>query len=378
MSVDIRPTTTSSDLRRFIDLPWDLYRNDPYWVAPLRSDEAKKFDRDQNPFFNHAEAQFFVAYDGNRPVGRICAHVDHLHNEFHEEQTGLFGFFESVERPEVAAGLFEAAADWLRQRDMHRIRGPFGYNTNGESGLLIAGFNDPPAVMMPYNPEYYADYIERNGFRKAKDLVAYLIRLEAEAFQSAMASLIPRVEKLSQRAQEDGYTARRVNLKDFDAEVARLREIYNEAWEANWGFVPLTEREFRDMAHDLKQVVDPDLGVVIERGDEPVAFGLALPDFNQALQPINGRLFPFGLFKLLWHKRKIDRMRLMTLGIKAQHRGRGVDALLYLRMIRSIMASSYERCECSWVLEDNRKMQQTMERAKADIYKRYRIYERAL
>lgn len=378
MSLNIHPVETSTDLRRFIDLPWALYRDDPNWVAPLRSDEVNKFHRQRNPFFDHADARFFLALDGDRPVGRISAHVDHLHNEFHDERTGFFGFFETIQRPDVAEALLTTAADWLDGQGMDLIRGPFAFNTNGESGLLVQGFDTPPALMMPYNPTYYADYVEANGFAKAKDLVAYLVQLDREPFLSTMDTLVPRLENVSQRALDDGYTARRVNLKDFDGEVARLQEIYNEAWEANWGFVPLTERELRAQAHELKRIVDPDLGIMIERGEEPVAFGLALPDFNQALKPVNGRLFPFGLFKLLWHMRKIDGMRIMTLGIKADHRVRGVDALLFLRMIRAAMASPYAWCEGSWVLEDNHKMHQTMERVTGEIYKRYRVYERPL
>ncbi len=378
MSVDIHPVTTQSDLSRFVDLPWRIYRDDPCWVAPLRSDEAKKFDRQRNPFFDHADAAFLLALDGDRPVGRISAHIDRLYNQFHDTQTGFFGFFETAERPDVADALFGAAMEWLREQGMTHVMGPFDYNTNGESGLLVDGFGSPPALMMPYNPPYYAELIERNGFAKAKDLVAYLVQLDGETFLTEMASLVPRLEKVSQRALDDGYTARPINLKDFHGEVARLREIYNEAWEANWGFVPLTEREFEEMARELKRVVNPDLGVLIEFGDEPVAFGMALPDFNQARQPVNGRLFPFGLLKLLWHLRRIDGMRMMTLGIKAQHRVRGVDALLYLHMIRSAMASPYKWCECSWILEDNSKMRQTMERITGHLYKRYRVYERPL
>ena len=378
MSIQIHPVSTPTDVRRFIDLPWHIYRDDPLWVAPLRSDEAKQFDRERNPFFEHAEAQFLLAYQGDRPVGRISAHIDQLHNEFHGEDTGFFGFFEAIQDPAVADALLEGAGDWLRDQGMRVMRGPFGYNTNGQSGLLIEGFDDQPALMMPYNPAYYADHIERNGFTKAKDLVAYIVHLAGDEFRSAMDALVPRMEKVSQRALDDGYTTRRVNLKDFNAEVERLRAIYNEAWEANWGFVPLTDREFEAQAHELKRVVDPDLGVMIELGDEPVAFGLALPDFNQALKPINGRLFPFGLFKLLWHMRRIDRMRMITLGIKAQHRVRGVDALLYLHMIRAAMGSPYRWCECSWILEDNHKMHQTMARVMGRVYKRYRVYERPL
>lgn len=378
MAVDIRPVSTPTDRRRFIDLPWTLYRDDPHWVAPLRSEEVKKLDPERNPFFEHADVQLLLAVDNGRPVGRISAHIDHLHNEFHDERTGFFGFFETVECADVADALLETACEWLRDQGMNAVRGPFQFNTNGESGLLVEGLNRQPTLMMPYNPAHYADHIERNGFQKAKDLLAFLVQLDGERFLAAMESLIPRLERISQRALDDGYTTRRVNLKDFDAEVARLREIYNEAWEANWGFVPLTENEFEAQAHELKRVVDPSLGVMIELGDEPVAFGLALPDFNQALKPTNGRLFPFGFIKLLWHMRKIDGMRMITLGIKGQHRVRGVDALLYLHMIRAAMASPFSWCECSWILEDNHKMRQTMDHVTGELYKRYRVYERSL
>lgn len=378
MNVHVTPVQNGRQLRRFIRLPWGLHRDDPHWVAPLFVDERKRFDLDRNPFFEHAEARFLLALRGREPVGRLSAHIDHLHNEFHAEQTGFFGFFESVDDPQVAEALFDDACGWLHAKDMEQVRGPFNFNTNGESGLLIHGFDDPPALMMPYNPPHYPGLIERCGFRKAKDLLAYVVRLD-DAFRAQMRDLLPRLEHISERARGQGYTARPLDLNDFAGEVTRLREIYNEAWEYNWGFVPLTEKEFEMQARELKKIVVPELSVMIERDDEPVGFGLTLPDFNQALKGANGRLFPWGFVKLLWRARTIDALRTLTLGVKKRHRARGVDALLYLELLRAgLSLPQYTRCECSWVLEDNHRMRQAIERFRGEVTKIYRVYERTL
>jgi hypothetical protein len=232
--------------------------------------------------------------------------------------------------------------------------------------------------MMPYNPPYYAQLIENCGYAKVKDLLAFTITID-EKFRERIKELEPRLEAISRRARRQGFSARPVDLKDFDGEVRRLLEIYNEAWEHNWGFVPLTEREFIAQARELKRILVPELAVIVERGKEPVAFGLALPDFNQALHALNGRLLPFGLCKLLWRARRIDGLRLLTLGIKRAYRVRGVDALLYLELLRAgLSLPQYKRCECSWVLEDNHLMIRAFALVEGEVTKVYRVYEKPL
>ncbi len=378
MSIEVISVKGKGELRQFIHLPWQLYRQDPHWVAPLLLEEKKRFNPAKNPFFEHADVQLFLALQNGRAVGRISAQVDHLHNEFHHERTGLFGCFEAVNDGAVAKALLEAAERWLWTRGMERVRGPFSFNSNGESGLLVQGFDSPPALLMPYNPPYYEKLIERCGLVKAKDLWAYTIIIDDE-FRRRMKELEPRLESISLRARRQGFTVRNVNLKDFYGELKRIMEIYNEAWERNWGFVPLTEREFLAQAQQLKQIVVPDLAKIVELGAEPVGFGLALPDFNQALQALKGRLFPLGILKLLRNARRIDGLRLITLGVKRPYRKRGIDALLYLEMLRAGLAlTQYKRCECSWVLEDNHPMNRALELIGGKVTKIYRVYEKSL
>ncbi len=380
ISVNVRiiPVQSPNELRQFIHLPWQLYREDPRWVAPLLMEEKKRFDPSRNPFFEHAEVQLFLALHEGKPVGRISAHIDRLHNEFHGESTGFFGFFEVAPQREVAETLLGAAEDWLKARGMMQIRGPFSFNSNGESGLLIEGFHCQPALMMPYNPPHYAELIEGCGFAKAKDLWAYTLLLDDE-FRRRIKELEPRLESISQRARRLGVTIRNADLRDFHGELRRLMEIYNEAWERNWGFVPLTEKEFMAQAEQLKQIVVPQLAKIVELGTEPIGFGLALPDFNQALRAIKGRLLPFGIMKLLWNAQRIDGLRVITLGIKRQYRKRGVDALLYLEMLRAgLSLPRYKTCECSWVLEDNHPMNRALELIGGNVTKVYRVYEKSL
>lgn len=378
MGIEVVPAEDEAGRRQFIRLPWRIYRDDPHWVPPLLRDEAKRLDPEKNPLFDHADVKLYLAREDGEPVGRISAHIDHLHNEFHGERTGLFGFFECAENQRAARALLDRSSEWLRGQGMERIRGPFNFNTNGESGMLIQGLATQPTLLMPYNPGYYPQLMEACGLSKAKDLHAYEIHMD-EAFRAHVAQMEPKLEKISRRAREQGYTVRPVNLRDFDAEVDRLMEVYNEAWERNWGFVPLTEREFKAESEELKRILVPELAVFVEHGEEPAGFGLAVPDFNQALKPLNGRLFPLGIFKLLWHTRKIDGLRLLILGIKRKHRVRGVDALLYLTMVRAgLSMRRFRWCECSWVLEDNHRMISFMKRIRAQLTKVYRVYEREL
>ena len=376
-AIEIVPVASQAELQQFIRLPWQLYRSDPNWVAPLLLDEKHRFDPAHNPFYQHAQVQLFLARRNSKAVGRISAHIDHNHNEYHHEKTAFFGFFETIPDESVARTLLAAASDWAGARDMKILRGPFNFNTNGESGLLIDGFS-MPCVMMPYNPRNYAQLIEAQGFAKAKDLLAYLIHIDKE-FGMRSEKLIVRLRSLAERAKRRGFTVRNVNLNDFKAEVARLREIYNAAWERNWGFIPMTEAEFTTQAKDLKQIVVPSLAKIVELGSEPVGFGLVLPDVYQILKPLKGRLMPFGLFRLLWGRRRVDGLRFITLGVKRAYRLRGVDALLYLGLMEETLAlKKYRYCELSWLLEDNHPIINACEAVGGQRYKTYRIYEKQL
>jgi len=374
-------------LREFIRLPWRIYRGDPYWVPPLLIDVEKLLDRKRHPFHRHAEVEYFVArraataranqvpgsHSGGRPgevIGRIAAIVNHEHNRVHQEQTGFFGFFESIDDHRVTAALLNAAASWLRERGMERMRGPANFSSNEEWGLLIDGFDSSPMVMMTYNPRYYADHLERCGLAKAKDVVAYSL---------GVANLPERLMATLRRIHlQSKVTVRKLNMKRFDAEVGIVRTLYNQAWERNWGFVPMTEAEIDHMARELKPVVDPDLVLFAEVEGKPIGFALALPNAYQALRRANGRLLPFGLIRILLESRRIRHLRVLTLGVLPQYRNLGADALLYLGLCDSAAAKGYVGSELSWILEDNLLMRRAIERFGARVYKSYRLYERPL
>ena len=366
--IDVTSVQSPADLKAFISLPWTIYRNDPHWVPPLRSDIKKRLDKSRYPFFDHAEVEFLVARREERVVGRIVAIKNDAYIDFHGEQTGFFGFFESIKDQEVAAALFSHAAQWLREHKLEVMRGPVNYSTNDDCGLLVEGFDSPPVILMSYNPPYYVNLIEGFGFKKAKDLLAYEITDEVQVPER----LERTVQWIKKRKK---ITIRPLVKKQIHQEIQRVKEIYNSAWEKNWGFVPMTDREIDYMAQELLQIIDPDLLLFAEIEEEPVAFVLALPDFYVALKHTNGRLFPLGLLKLLWHKRKIDTARVLAFGIKKEYREQGIDALMYYEAYKIGVAKGYRRGEMSWILEDNTLMNRAAENMGATLYKRYRIYD---
>lgn len=358
----------------FLRLPYRIYEGDPNWVAPLLRDVKAMFDRDKHPFHEHSDVEPFVAYRDGRAVGRIVAVHNRNHVAFHEEPVGFFGFFECEDRQETADALFARAGDWLRERGLETMRGPASFSTNEEAGLLIEGFEFSPMVMMPYNPARYVDLIQNAGFSEAKTLVAlYLMSPEG-----APASLEKRANWLKRRLK---ITIRHIRMNEFEAELGRVREIYNMAWEKNWGFVPMTEAEIEHMAKELKPVLKHDPEQVILAEDEDgrtVGFALWLKDYNQALIHARGRLFPIGLLKILWYSRKIDRARVMTLGLIPEYRNKGIDTLFYMTCFRTANAKGIFGGEASWVLEDNLPMLKPLLQMGARVYKRYRLYDRPL
>jgi ribosomal protein S18 acetylase RimI-like enzyme len=359
--------------RDFVRLPHRLYAGTEQWVAPLTRDVKEMFDPGRHPFHLHSEVQPFVAYAGDRAVGRIAAIHNRNHVAFHEEAVGFFGFFEAENDPDVAEALFEASAAWLRERDLETMRGPTSFSTNEEAGLLVEGFEHPPVVMMPYNPAFYAELVEGAGFEKAKDLIAYRLGTSIPP-----ESLVRREKKLSERL---GVRTRTLRMDDFEAELKRVRDLYNRAWEKNWGFVPMTDPEIEHMARQLKPLVARQPEQVIfaenEAGDT-IGFTLWLFDYNRALRHAKGRLFPFGILKVLRHMRGIDFCRVLTLGLVPEARGLGIDNLLIMALFRHGRASGIMGGEFSWILEDNVAMRKPLERIGSEIYKRYRIYDRPL
>jgi len=371
-SIEIVTVDNKSLLREFVRLPWKIYKSDKFWVPPLIVDQKKLFDKSKHPFFLHSSADFFLARRSGEFVGRIAAILNNNHNKFHSEKTGFFGFFESVNDREVSAALFSAATEWARQKGMQTLRGPMNYSTNETCGLLVEGFDSSPYVMMTYNPRYYVELVENANFNKVMDLYAW--------YMSKEIGLNPKIVRVGEKImKEHGLVLRQINMKDFWREVELIKRIYNDAWTANWGFVPMTDAEFDHLAKDLKPVVDPRLVIIAEKAGEPVGFSLALPDINRALIKTNGRLLPFGLLKILYHARKIRSVRVITLGVvRKLQTVSGIGAALYMETYRRGIAAGYVDGEFSWTLENNIPINRGMELLGAKIYKRYRIYEKAI
>jgi GNAT superfamily N-acetyltransferase len=369
-SAQIAPVRGRSDLEAFVALPYDMHRRLPGWTPMLRRDVRATLDPARNPFFDHAERELFLARRAGRVVGRIAAIHDRLHNETHGDRVGIFGFFESVEDPEAAGALFDAAAAWLRARRRDVLRGPLNPSINDEAGLLVDGFDTPSVLMMPHNPRYYPALVEGAGFRKAKDLLA---------FQSTGTELPPRlVAATDVVSKRYGVTCRRIDMKRFPEEVAVIQKVFNTGWQGNWGAVPLTDPEVEHLAAQLKPLVVPDVVLFAEREGCPIGFGAAVPDLNIALRANpSGRLFP-GILNVLWASRGITRLRVLLLGLVPEWQGRGVDALLYRHIWENGRARGYDWAEAGWILEDNHAMVNGLTRMGFEVYKTYRVYERPI
>ncbi|HKD19151.1 MAG TPA: N-acetyltransferase, partial [Thermoanaerobaculia bacterium] len=353
-----------------------LYAADPHWVAPLRDDLAKVF-KDENPFFRHGELQLFVARRDGKDVGRIAAILDRNHNDFHGEKASFFGYFESENDPAVAKVLLEAAAVWGRERKMTVMRGPTNPTLNDEAGLLVDGFDSSPVLMMTYNPKSYIALIEGQGFRKAKDLLAYWFPLE----EKPLARLSRVADRFRKRASD--IVVRNVTKGSLEKDLVKIREVYNEAWEKNWGFVPMTPEEMDFMAKRMKPLLVPELLWLGEARKpdgtlEPIAFMLMLPDYNVAMKPLKGRLLPFGWLKFLLGTKKIKTVRVLTLGIKIPYRMSGIQAIMMADSLRFLLSKGYTGAEVSWLLEDNELVIGSVRLWGGQLYKTYRIYEKAL
>jgi GNAT superfamily N-acetyltransferase len=373
-TIDVRPVRASGDRRRFIDLPYRVYRGDSHWIAPLRLAQKDILNTKRHPFYKTSDVELFLARRDGRVVGRTMAILNRAHNEFHSERAGFFGFFEVENDKRVAAALLDAARDWVREAGATVLRGPMNPSTNYECGLLVEGFDLDPMVMMTYNPPYYAELLEGYGMTKAMDLYAYDIGADYFNHSNKLQRVAERLRKKS------NISVRPVNLKEFRNEVGIIRQIYNNAWSRNWGFVPMSEEEFDHLAKDLKQIVDPRVVLIAEQktdGGKPraVGFMLAVPDINYALKKINGRLLPLGLLKLLWHSRKIGSIRVITMGGLLEFQNLGLGSILLDEIYRRGPAAGFTTGEMSWVLENNVMMNRAAELIGGRRSKTYRIYE---
>jgi len=370
-AVQVRPVAGKGELNTFIKLPWRIYRNEPRWVAPLLFDRKRFLDRKRNPFFKHAEVELFLAWRGETPVGRISAQIDRNFNEFQHHEWGMFGFFECENDPEAAQALLSTAEAWLRERGRDRMVGPMDFTTNDECGILIDGYDLPPTILTNWHHPYYPGLIEGAGLTKTMDLYMWTLDVADRA------SVHPAIWRVAADVERKyGITVRNMRKKDMEAEIGRFLEVYNAAWERNWGFVPLTEEEVRHYAQDLKQILDENWAFIAEKDGEPVAAALTLPDYNQVFKHLNGRLLPFGWAKFLWYKRKIDRVRVFALGAKPEYQHTGVGAKLYELHWDAGERTGQGRGETGWTLETNKPMNRAMERMGGKVIRTYRVYEK--
>ncbi|MBD3903308.1 hypothetical protein NAL32_02670 [Chryseobacterium sp. Ch-15] len=370
--ITITEVKNSKDLKTFIDFPHELYKYDPNYVPALYL--AEKDLLTKHPFHQHSKMVLFLAYDKEKVVGRIAAILNNNYNNYHKVSAGFFGFFESIDDLEVAGTLLDTAEKWLKTQNATSIIGPVCPSTNEVCGYLVEGRNEPPVVMMAYNHLYYNDLFFDLGFEKNTDLLAYVI--DVSNFKDKSVKLLG---KLTERLSTRGITIRKVSLKNFDSEIANCMTVYNEAWNENLGFVPMTDAEFAQMAKEAKMVMDTDFCLVAEHQGKIVGFTLCIPDINQIQKNMKrGRLFPFGIFKLLLGKSSIKKLRVLALGVTEDYRKLGIEAVLYGTLLQNAVKKQIVEAEASWILENNEMMNRALENIGGEVYKRYRIVEKKI
>ena len=370
-AITIRPLSGSRDTKEFIRFLWTLYGNDPVWVPPLWMDRKKLMDRKKNPFYQHADAEFFLAERGGVTVGRIAAIVNHNHNKEHNDKVGFFGFFESIDDQSVANALLDKAKEYLQARGMNTMRGPVTPSVNDEYGLLVEGFDKPAVILMPYNPPYYIKLLEGYGLTKVKDLFSYLLNQD-----KVYSEKLERVNNLVK--DRHNLVFRPLDIKHFDDEVQKLKDVYNKAWMYNWGAVQMTDAEISALAADLKPIVVPDLLIFAEKDGKTIGFGLSLPDINIALKHNKrGWLIP-GLMHLMLRKKEINLCRIIALGVLPEYLYTGAAGVLFYETAVRAKKLGYYFGDAGWILEDNEKMIRAAKTLNGEPYKRYRLYEMSI
>ncbi len=369
MSIKIIEVTDKRNFKNFVKLPLSLYKHDPFYPSPLIKDMMNHLT-DKNPFFKRAEAKFFIAYKDDKPIGRIAGIVNYAHLDFHKDDVGFFGLFECINDKKIAEALFDKVKDFLKEHNLKIMRGPMNLSTNEECGFLYEGFDTPSMLMIPYNPPYYNELAESYGMEKVKDLFCFIVDVPEK--------LPTKIDRVAQFAEKQGIKARTVKLKNLREELYAFMEVYNEAWQENWGFIPITKEEIDYMAEKLKPVAISDLVIIAEKDSEPVGFFGAIPDFNEVLRKIRGRLTPFSLIKALYFRRKIQSIRLLLFGVKKTFRFKGVESLLIREAFKGAIKHGFKKCEFSWILEDNYETINLTKVVGARRYKTLRIYEKKI
>jgi len=371
MSFTISTARDKQDLDSFLKVPYRIYRDDPNQVYPILDELKHFFDREKNPFFNHAVAEQWIARDeSGTVVGRIAAAVDKYNNDHQKEDVGFFGFYEADDNLELAHLLLDTARSWIADQGMDTMRGPGCFTSNHDwFGVQIDGLFNRPVVGMPYNPKSYQQHFEDYGLTKAKDLFAWHMESNGE--------LPPKIQRLIDKIiARPGLVIRNFDMSRFDEEASLLRTLYNESWSQNWGFIPMDDADFAYSAKDMKSMVDPAYLMIAEMDGKPIGFSVTLPDFNIATHPMQGKMYPFGWLKFLLAKRKINYARMPLMGVLPDYRKMGVDMALVYRTLQAVFEKGITSGECSWILEDNKAMNRILEGYGAQMYKTYRIYEK--
>lgn len=369
MSIKIIEVKDKKGLNDFVTFPLSLYKNNPLYASPLIKDMMEHLS-EKNPFFSKAKAKFFIAYREGKPAGRIAGIVNYAHLEFHNDSAGFFGLFECIKDGDVARALFDAVKQFLREKGLKIMRGPMNLSTNEECGFLYEGFDTPSMIMIPYNFWYYNELAESYGMKKVKDLYCFIVDVPKE--------LPSKIERIARYAEQQGIKARTVNLKNLKEELYAFMEVYNEAWRQNWGFIPITKEEIDYMAEKLKPIAIPELVIIAEKDSEPIGFFGAIPDFNEVLRRIKGRLTPLAIVKALYYRRKIESMRLLLFGVKRDFRRKGVESIMLREAFKGAVKYGFKKCEFSWILEDNYDTINLTQIVGAKRYKTLRIYEKKI
>ena len=379
-SLVIKSVETTEDRKALLSFPWTVYKDDPFWVPPIFSERMHFTDPEKNPFFQHAEAQFYMALRGEEIVGTIAVFTNHRHNEYQNENIAFFGFFEVLEDYEAAEQLFKTAEAWAKEKGHTALRGPAQWSTNDECGLLVDGFDDRPRILMTYNPSYYLDYIEKLGYKYARDLWAY--QLGVKEFMDITGE---RLDKLTTRILErKNIIIRNIDMKKYAEEVNKVKLLYNNAWSQNWGFIPMTDPEFDQLADDLHSIIDPDLVFLAEKDGKTVGFSLTLPDLNEPLRlayPKPNTPEWWTMAKLVWQwkiRRKVSWIRVFALGVIPEYRKLGIDALFYFKTAQAALKKGIKTAEMSWILDNNDLMNRPIIAMGGEVYKTYRYYEKDL
>ena len=368
MALEIRPVRRKTGLKQFITLPWRIYSHDPNWIPPLIGDQMKMLDPKRGVFYNFGEAQLFLAFDGDEPVGRISAHVNHQYEKYQNNETGFFGFFECVDDQQVANTLCECAENWLQKRHKTMVCGPFSFTLYDASGMLYQGFDSPPVILTNYNPHYYNSLLQKAGYDKAVDWYAFMVCGDLNIRSTFY--------KIRERVYKQGIKIERLDMKKLDEAVNFIGATFNQEWSENWGHVPLTAEQLDEFKNELKYVVEPELTYLAFLNGQCIGFSLSVKDANPALKLANGRLFPLGLFKVMRGMKSVNRLRTFAMGVKKEFRHKGLDILFYLNTIEEGIKMGYKESECSLIVETNRRMIGALKNLHAKCYRTYRFYEK--